>query len=328
MPRYAMEVIKKHKKTIAIAAFFTFVLLLTGSLFLFQGLTTKNAYFFFPRRLSKIAAVLLVGYCVSYSSVTFQTITNNRLLTPSIMGFDALYLFIQTVIVMFSGQKKIAMMSGYTNFFVSVFVMIICSFGLFLILFRGREKNIYFLLLTGTVIGSLFGGLSSFMQVLLDPHEFSILQNKMFASFNNVNQNLLQVSAILVAVTMLLTVRDNPYLDVVSLGQEHAVNLGVNYRRVVLKNLMVTAVLVSISTALVGPITFLGILVVSITRKVTTTYKHTARIAMAFLTSSTLLVSAMYLTERVFKFSAPISVLINFAGGIYFIYLILKEGKA
>lgn len=328
MPRYVMEVIQKHGKTILIAGALTLMIAFICSLFLFQGLTPKNAYFFFPRRLVKVVAILLVGYCISYSSVTFQTITNNRLLTPSIMGFDALYMFIQTVIVMFSGQKRIAMMSGYKNFVISVLIMIACSFLLFLILFRGREKNIYFLLLTGTVIGSLFNGMSSFMQILLDPNEFSILQNKMFASFNNINQDLLEVSVILVVVMMLLTIRDNPYLDVVSLGQEHAINLGVNYRRLVLKNLLVTAVLVSVSTALVGPITFLGILVVSIARKVTTTYKHAARIAMAFLISATLLVSAMYLSERLLKFSTPISVIINFAGGIYFIYLILKERKA
>ena len=323
-----MGLLKKHKKTIILAIVLVFALILVGSLFLFQGLTSKNAYFFFPRRLVKVVAIALVGYCISYSSVTFQTITNNRLLTPSIMGFDSLYMFIQTNIVMFLGQKKITMMSGYSNFIISVLAMILGSSCLFLLLFRGRQKNIYFLLLSGTIIGSLFNGLSTFMQVLLDPHEFTILQNKMFASFNNINQDLLGISIVTVLLMFLITIRDNPYLDVVSLGQEHAVNLGVNYQKVVLKNLMVTAVLVSVSTALVGPITFLGILVVSIARKVTTTYKHSARIAMTFLISAVLLMSALYITERVLSFSAPMSVLINFVGGIYFIYLILKERKA
>ena len=71
MPRYAMEVIKKHKKTIAIAAFYIRASLDRQLVFVPRP-DNKNAYFFFPRRLSKIAAVLLVGYCVSYSSVTFK----------------------------------------------------------------------------------------------------------------------------------------------------------------------------------------------------------------------------------------------------------------
>ncbi len=323
-----MQMKNLHKKSFFIPLVLIGALLLLSSLFLFFGLTPKNTAYFLPRRIIKWVTILLVGYCVSYSSVTFQTITNNKLLTPSIIGLDSLYMFIQTIIVLLLGSGKIVMMSGYSNFLISVAAMIMSSWVLFLFLFRGNQKNLYFLVLAGTIIGSLFNGLATFIQVLMDPNEFSILQGKMFASFNNINENLLSISLGVTLIAFLITLKDNAKLDVVSLGQDHAINLGVAYHKVVLKNLMVTAVLVSVSTALVGPITFLGILVVSIARKLANTYKHKVRIAMTFLISVVMLIGALLLTERILNFGTTMSAIINFIGGLYFIYLILKEKKA
>lgn len=320
-----MKNLKFDKKAVFMILILLGAFLVLSSIFLFIGLTPKNISFFLPRRFVKIATIALVGYSVSYSSLTFQTITNNKLLTPSVIGLDSLYMFIQTVIVMFSGVGTISMLTGHMNFIISVILMVISSCILFICLFRGQQKNIYFLILVGMIIGNLFGGMSTFMQVLMDPNEFSIVQGKMFASFNNINQELLGISFIVILASFLLTIKDNAKLDVISLGQDHAINLGVSYQKVVLKSLINTAILVSVSTALVGPITFLGILVVSVSRKLINTYKHSYRIAVTSLVSMVLLMGALLFTERVLKFTTTMSVLINFIGGSLFIYMILKE---
>ncbi|HBB30084.1 MAG TPA: iron ABC transporter permease [Clostridiales bacterium] len=322
-----MKNFKLDKKATLLILILLGAFLILSSMFLLIGLTSKNISFFLPRRFVKIATVALVGYSVSYSSVTFQTITNNKLLTPSVIGLDSLYMFIQTVIVLFSGAGTISMFTGHMNFIISVVLMVICSCVLFICLFRGQQKNVYFLILVGMIIGNLFGGMSTFMQVLMDPNEFSIVQDKMFASFNNINQDLLGISFLVVLISFVITLKDNAKLDVVSLGQDHAINLGVSYQKIVLKNLMNTAVLVSVSTALVGPITFLGILVVSVSRKLVNTYKHSYRIIITSLVSMVLLISTLLFTERILQFTTTMSVLINFIGGSIFIYMILKEKK-
>ncbi len=322
-----MKNFKLDKKATLLILILLGAFLILSSVFLFTGLTSKNISFFLPRRFVKIATVALVGYSVSYSSVTFQTITNNKLLTPSVIGLDSLYMFIQTVIVSFSGAGTISMLTGHMNFTISVVLMVICSCILFICLFKGQQKNVYFLILVGMIIGNLFGGMSTFMQVLMDPNEFSIVQDKMFASFNNINQDLLGISFLVVLISFIITVKDNAKLDVVSLGQDHAINLGVSYKKIVLKNLMNTAVLVSVSTALVGPITFLGILVVSVSRKLVNTYKHSYRIIITSLVSMVLLIFTLLITERILQFTTTMSVLINFIGGSIFIYMILKEKK-
>lgn len=296
-------------------------------IFIFWGLNEQNIGYYLPRRMTKMIAIGVVSYCIGYSTVTFQTITNNQILTPSVMGLDSLYMFIQTIIVFFYGSHQLSLMTGYHNFFLSVIAMVGCSWLLFVALFKQETKNLYFLVLAGMIIGSLFNGLATFMQVLLDPNEFIVLQGKMFASFNNVNLDLLNLCVIIVFVIFVVTIKDLHKLDVIALGSDQAINLGISYNFMVLKTLMITSILVAISTALVGPITFLGILVVSISRKMIHSYRHSYRIATAVLIGCFALALGCLLVERVFEFTTTVSVIINFIGGICFIYLILKEGK-
>lgn len=311
----------KKKNLIIILLFLIF-----ASLYLFWGLTQDNLEFFLKRRAKIVLAILLSSFCIGYSTVSFQTITNNKILTPSVIGLDSLYLFIQTFIVYVFGSGTLTMMTGYKNYFLSIGIMVIFSILLFLVLFKKEGRNIYFLVLTGMVIGNLFGGLATFMQVLLDPNEFLIAQGKMFASFNNINSDLLFISLAIIFVMMIFCLKDFKYLDVLSLGREQAINLGINYQKFVLKNLIVISILVAVSTALTGPITFLGILVASISREVLKTYKHTERIIGAVFIGGFALIAGQFILSRI-NTGTTISVVVNFVGGIYFIYLILKEAK-
>ena len=313
-----------YKKKVIILMLLTFIM---AGIFIFTGLNKSNIDFFLPRRLLKVSAILITCYCIGYSSVTFQTITNNKILTPSVMGLDSLYLFIQTIIVFFFGSRQLSMMTGLPNFLLSVGFMVLSSCLLFLLLFKNEGKSVYFLVLAGMIIGGLFSGLTTFMQVLLDPNEFLILQGKMFASFNNINGDIFWICVVILIIVIIVTFKDYAKLDAISLGTDLAINLGVSYKKMVFKNLLTTAVLVSISTALTGPITFLGILVASLSREMLKTYHHTWRVLGAVFLGAFSLLLGQILVERVFKFDTTISVIINFIGGIYFIYLMLKEGK-
>lgn len=297
-------------------------------LFLGYGMTPKNMGYFLPLRLKKLAAILLVSYSVGYSAVVFQTITGNQILTPSVMGLDSLYLFVQTVIVFFFQSKSLMILKGNLNFLISAAVMVGLSWVLYLLLFKGDQKNIYFLLLAGMVFGRLFGGLASFMQVLLDPNEFEVLQGKMFASFTTINTGLLGISAVICVVCLILTWRDHKKLDVLALGADTAVSLGVDYRRLVRKNLMIVSVLISVSTALVGPITFLGLLVVSLARQLMDTYRHKELTKGAVLLSMCFLIYGLFIVEKVFSMGTTLSVIINFTGGIYFLYYMMRQAKS
>ncbi len=307
--------------------FLSILLLVLVALFIFIGLNSRNWDYALSRRIPKIIAIILTGSGIAFSSLVFQTITNNRILTPSVLGLDSLYMFIQTFIVFVFGSTTLAKAGEGFNFILAVGCMALFSVVLFKLLFKREGNNIFFLLLLGLVFGTFFQSLTSFMQVLIDPNEFLVVQNKMFASFNNVNTKILWLAIIGTLLTMGYTYKYLRSLDVLSLGRENAINLGVEYDKVVKRMLIVISILVSVSTALVGPITFLGLLVVNITRQLLNTYKHKYLIIGSMLISSITLVGGQLIAERIMNFSTPISVVINLVGGLYFIYMLLREER-
>src|SRR5699024_537440 len=85
-------------------------------LFTFVG---SSPDYVIPRRLTKLAAMALISCSIGYSSVVFQTITNNRILTPSIMGFEAVFILFQAFIVFLYGDKTFQVVQENTNFLFS-----------------------------------------------------------------------------------------------------------------------------------------------------------------------------------------------------------------
>jgi len=296
-------------------------------LYLFHQLNGSFDYAL-PRRGIKVLAMVLTGLAISYATVVFQTITHNRILTPSIMGLDSLYLLIQTLAIFFLGSNHITIVNKQVNFILSVLAMVVFALLLYQFLFKKGQRPIYFLLLVGIIVGTFFQSISTFLQVLIDPNEFQIVQDRMFASFNNVNGDLVWLSLFVIGMVIFIGWRSIPYLDVLSLGRETAINLGVSYDKIVKQMLVISAVLISVSTALVGPITFFGLIVANLSYQFFKTYKHSILISGAALMSVIALVGGQWVVERIFTFSTTLSVIINFIGGVYFIYLLLRESRS
>lgn len=298
--------------TIAIVAFMTI------------GANGKWA-FVLPFRGVKLAAMLLVAFAIAVSSVLFQTITHNRILTPAIMGFDSLYIFIQAAVVFWFGLYGMAEWSAGTKFIVEVAIMTAFACLLFRWLFSGAMHSLHLMMLVGIVCGLLFRSLSSFMIRVIDPNEFLVLQDRMFASFNTVRTDLLLISAIAVFAASLIGWRLRSTYDVLALGRDAAINLGVAYRKVVLQTLMLIAVLVSVSTALVGPVTFFGLLVSNLAYMCMKSDRHKTVVPAAILLAIIFLVGGQTILERVLGLNTAISVVIEFVGGLMFIALVVKK---
>jgi iron complex transport system permease protein len=282
----------------------------------------------FPRRMIKVTAMVVTGVAIAYSTVVFQTITQNRILTPSVMGLDSMYEVVQTLIYFFAGSMSIWVLNKYLNFGAAILAMVLFALILYRFLFRSDKHPIYLLLLIGMIIGTLLGSLVTFLQVMIDPVEYLSLQNRLFATFSNVKAELLYISIGILLIAFIYGYLIMDKLDVMSLGRENAMNLGVNYDRMVMNILILSSVLIATSTALVGPITFFGLIVANLAYQFLVTYKHSVLILGASLMSIIALVGGQFLVEHIFELRTTLSVIINFIGGIYFIYLLLKESRA
>lgn len=281
--------------------------------------------FVLPHRGARLAALVLVAYAIAVSTVLFHTITHNRILTPSVMGFDALYVLLQTVLVFSLGLQRAATVDARLKFAVEVALMAVLALLLFRWLFSGAVRSLHLTLLVGIVFGVLFRSLTSFMVRLIDPNEFLVLQDRMFASFTLVPSQLLGAAALAVAGVTLAAWPLRRQLDALALGRELAINLGLDYQRLVMRLLVLIAVLVAVSTALVGPVTFFGLLVANLAYQLLGNHRHRVVLPGAALLGVIFLVGGQLLLERAFGMGTALSVVIEFLGGLVFLALILRR---
>lgn len=326
LPRRNFSPAMLSPKRISPAALITVMALITlGCIAAFMVIELRgNLSYALSRRGIRVGAMLVVAVAVGLSTLMFQTVTANRILTPSIMGFDALYILIQTALVFTLGASTLLTASPALKFGVEVGLMIVFSALLYRWLFTGGTGSLHLMLLVGIVIGTLFRGFSSLLQRLMEPSEYIVLQDLFFASFNQVEPLLLGISAVIVALVAAVVWKLRKSFDVLALGRETAINLGVDHQRIVTLVLVLCAILVAISTALVGPVTFFGLLVVSLAYQMVRKFSHAALIPIVCLLGAITLIGGQLLLERVFGFATALSVIIEFAGGLLFLYLLLK----
>ncbi|EAI7116302.1 iron chelate uptake ABC transporter family permease subunit [Campylobacter coli] len=310
------------RKKILILAFLTLIMVVV---FVFAGLKDFDEYAL-KNRFLQIAAIVIVAICIAISTVIFQTLCNNKILTPAIIGLDSLYMLLQSALVFSLGSANLSVYRNDINFLITLACMVVFSLGLYKILFSS-DKSIYLIMLLGLIFGTLFSTLSSFFEILIDPDEFMIIQGRMFASFDNVAFDVLALAYIVTLLSFIWIFRYMKFLDPLSLGKDLSINLGINYQKISKHLMIIIAILTSISTALVGPITFLGLLVVNITYELFKTAKHSILLLACILISILALLGGVFFVSRIFDYNTTISVIINFLGGIYFIYLVLKGNK-
>ncbi|GGB91133.1 iron chelate uptake ABC transporter family permease subunit [Staphylococcus nepalensis] len=318
-----MQISAKTKLFILIA-----ITLLAAGLYLVIGIDFDIFQYQFSSRLRKLILMVLVGGAIAASVVIFQAITNNRLLTPSIMGLDAVYMFVKVLIVFVFGVQSALVTNLYLSFAITLIVMVAFSLLLFQGIFRIGNVSVYFILLVGVILGTFFRSITGFLELIINPEDFLAVQSAMFANFDASNSKLVTLCGIILIILVFVTVIAIPYLDVLLLGKDQAINLGISYKRLTRLLLILVAILVSISTALVGPITFLGLLTVNLAHELMKTYEHKYILPATICISWLSLFIAQGVVENLFEATTQVSIIIDLVGGSYFIYLLIKRRHA
>lgn len=284
--------------------------------------------FVLPFRGTKLLGLLFVATAIAVATIVFQTLCSNRILTPSIMGFDALYILLQTGLVFALGGLRYASLWPEMKFFLELVLLSVAAALLFGSLLGPSFQELFRMLLVGVVFGVLFRSVTGLLQRMIDPSEFAVLQGGVFASFNRIDTTLLAMSGPLVLTCCLIAWYKRNVFDVMALGREQAISLGLNYRRELLAGLTLVAILVATSTALVGPVAFFGLLVSAISYEVMKTHHHGPVLLAAVLIAIIVLVGGQTMFERVLGMGATLSVVIEFLGGLVFLFLILRRVRA
>lgn len=289
--------------------------------------TYGNWAFALELRGKKLLAFVFVGIAATFSTISFQTMTQNHFLTPNILGLDSLYVFIQTLLFFFLGGQQLLGNETIATFLLNVLLMVSASIMLSRFLLKKGGNDLFLLLMIGIILGTFFNSISTFLQVVMDPNEYDLLQGKLFASFGNVNSQHLLIAGILITFLVGFLWLKSHALDVLHLGNEQATSLGINVPRFQFVLLTVISALIGLSTALVGPVTFLGFIVANMSYQLMGTYKHRELFLGGSLLSILLLVFGQFLVEQVFQLNTTLSIVIEFGGGVYFVGKIISERK-
>ncbi|GGP14955.1 iron ABC transporter permease [Oceanobacillus neutriphilus] len=277
------------------------------------------------RRMVAIVSMIIAAVCQSLATVAFQSVTNNRVITPSLLGFEALYSTIHTSTMFFFGATAFIGYMGTGSFLFQVAIMVAMCLVLYGWLLSGKYGNLQLMLLVGIIIGTGLRSLSTFMRKLLAPSEFDILQAKLFGSVNNADAEYFPIAIPIVIVAAFLLFAYAKKLNVLSLGKEISSSLGVNHKFSIIYVLVLVSILMSISTALVGPLTFFGFLVATLSYQLARTYDHRYIFPMALAIGFLILTGAYFIMNHVFNAQGVVSIIIEIVGGVTFLIIILKR---
>ena len=278
-------------------------------------------------RATNLVVIAIVVVCQAVATVSFQSATNNRIITPSIMGFEALYVAIQTAAVFFLGAVGVTALTGVPQFALMVVLMVGFSLMLYGWLLSGKYWNMQVMLLVGIVLGGGLGSVATFMQRMLTPSEFDILTAKLFGSVSNADASYLPLAIPLcIGAAGTLWWRSRR-LNIIALGKDVTTNLGLDHRREIMLVLFLVSVLMATTTALVGPLTFLGFLVATLAYQFATTHDHRFVFLVAILTGFVILGGAYFVLKNIFYAEGAVSIIIEAVGGTAFLYVILRKGR-
>ena len=288
---------------------------------------TRGYWLIAERRMNSVIAMAVVAVCQAVATVAFQTVTNNRIITPSIMGFESLYVAIHTSTVYFLGAAGLNNARTLEMFVVQLVLMVGLSLILYTWLLAGDNPNMHAMLLVGIVLGGGLGSVSTFMQRLLTPSEFDVLTARLFGSVNNADPAYYPLAVPLALVAAGLMYVNSRRLNVLGLGRDVAVNLGVNHKKHAVFTLVLVSVLMAVSTALVGPMTFLGFLVATLAYQFADTYDHRYVFPMAALLGYCILAGAYFIMNHIFYAQGVVSIIIELVGGLTFLIVVLQKGR-
>ena len=277
-------------------------------------------------RIPKLIVMLITAFAIGGASIVSQSINNNTKGTPSLLGMNSLYTLIHTAVVFVAGSGSFLVVNANVSFAVDLTLMGIAATVIYSYLFKKTKNNILYVLLIGTVLTSFFGSIQSTLIRVMDPNEYDSLLATLVASFSNVNSEIILFSLVLLGMIIFWLRRELALLDVLTLGRDQAINLGVDYDRAIRKLLLGVALCIAVATAMVGPISFLGLIIANLSRQLMRTYRHSQLILGSALFGMIVLVGGQMIVEQVFVYAVPVSVFITVGGGIYFLYLLLRRG--
>ena len=275
------------------------------------------------QRIPTLVVMIIASFSIGCASLVFQSIIQNRIVTPCLLGMNSMYTLVHTAVVFVAGSGSILATNANLSFGVDLLVMAVSGTFVYAYMFKKTGNQVLYVLLIGTVLSSFFGSIQSTMIRVMDPNEYDTLLTSLVADFTNINGEVILFSLVILTALTVFLWKDLMLLDVITLGKDQAINLGVDYDRTVRRLLLGVVLCIAVATAMVGPISFLGLIIANLARQLLKTYQHKQLIVGSALMGMIAIIAGQLISQHIFHYSVPLSTFITIGGGIYFLYLLL-----
>ena len=285
----------------------------------------------FQSRIPTIITAALAGAALAVCGLLLQTVFNNPLADPSILGISTGASLGVALLMLLGGNAIIAItgstLAGHLSTLVGAFIGAMLVLAM-LILFSSIVKSATMLLIIGIMVSYLSSSAISLLNFFATEegvHSFVIWGMGNFSSVSTEELPVFTTSIILSLIAAMLMVKP---LNALLLGTRYAENLGVNIKRTRNALLIITGLLTAIVTAYCGPISFLGLVVPHIARLMLNTSNHNILLPITMLAGAVMallctLMSILPISTGVI----PINAITPIIGVPIIIYIILNRRK-
>lgn len=234
-------------------------------------------------RLPRATAVLILGGALSLAGYLLQTFFHNPIAGPFVLGISSGAKMTVALVMIFYMERTITVTS--TDMIVSAFTGAMISMGFVLVLFR-RTENMSMLIVSGVMIGYICSAITELVVTFADDADIVNLHNWSRGSFSGMTWENVEVMALVVAVTVFLVFLMSKPLSAYQLGDAYAVNAGVNLRFLRICLVIFSSMLSACIVAFAGPVSFVGVAVPHLVKKLLGTVEPIFMIPACFLGGS------------------------------------------
>lgn len=248
-----------------------------------QPMGEKQQTIILQLRLPRTILAAVLGGALALSGYLLQTFFHNPIAGPFVLGISSGAKMVVALVMVFSlGRGRMVNSAGMIT---AAFAGAMLSMG-FVLLMSRRIRRMSMLVVSGVMIGYICSAITELVVTFAEDADIVNLHNWSRGSFSGMTWDNVKVMSIVVAVTFLMVILLAKPLEAYQLGETYAQNLGVNIKTLRILLVVLSSVLSACIVAFAGPISFVGIAVPQLIRKLFGTTKPLLMIPACFLGGS------------------------------------------
>jgi iron complex transport system permease protein len=277
-------------------------------------------------RLKRIALAFLVGMSLALSGCVFQALLRNPLADPHILGASAGGAL---GAVLASATGMAAFLNAYIGVPLFSFGGSLAAISLVYVLSKRKGYlSMYSLILVGVILNSFFISIVIFIETIVSADQLASIFFWLLGNLSHYDERLLRVFAITFLISFIVLMRQAKNINVLSLGEEKAAQLGVSVEWTKRICFVCASIITGMAVALSGLIGFVGLVVPHIMRLILGPDHRLLLPASALGGGMFLVLADTIARTAVIPQELPVGVVTSFVGAPFFIFLLKrKEGR-